>query len=130
MRPLSAFGASRIDSRSLRHARPLARTPPLVRPVGVSNLGGSHHPKQPRYRKQLLSVMKKIEDFHPDYHQIKVVQTDGTEFITYSTYGKEGDTLNLDIDPKTHPAWTGGNQQLMDRGGRLSRFKKKFDGMF
>ena len=31
-----------------------------------------------------------------------------------------GDTLNLDIDPKTHPAWTGGSQQLMDRGGRLS----------
>jgi large subunit ribosomal protein L31 len=77
-----------------------------------------------------LKPMKKIEDFHPDYHQIRVVQTDGTEFITYSTYGKEGDTLNLDIDPKTHPAWTGGNTQLMDRGGRLSRFKKKFDGMF
>jgi large subunit ribosomal protein L31 len=74
--------------------------------------------------------MNKSEDFHPDYHMIKVVQTDGTEFMTYSTYGKEGDTLNLDIDPKTHPAWTGGNQQLMDRGGRLSRFKKKFEGMF
>lgn len=74
--------------------------------------------------------MKKLADFHPDYHMIKVVQTDGTEFTTYSTYGKEGDVLNLDIDPKTHPAWTGGNQQLMDRGGRLSRFKKKFEGMF
>lgn len=74
--------------------------------------------------------MKKDADVHPDYHMIKVVQTDGSEFMTYSTYGKEGDTLNLDIDPKTHPAWTGGNQQLMDRGGRVSRFKKKFDGLF
>jgi large subunit ribosomal protein L31 len=74
--------------------------------------------------------MKKLEDFHPDYHQIKVVMTDGSEFITYSTYGKEGDTLALDIDPKTHPAWTGGKHELMDRGGRLSRFKKKFEGMF
>ncbi len=74
--------------------------------------------------------MNKTEDFHPDYHQITVMQTDGTSFTTYSTYGKEGDTLNLDIDPLTHPAWTGGNQQLMDRGGRLSRFKKKFEGMF
>ena len=73
--------------------------------------------------------MNKSEDFHPEYHQIKVVQTDGTSFMTYSTYGKEGDTLNLDIDPLTHPAWTGGNQQLMDRGGRLSRFKKKFEGL-
>jgi large subunit ribosomal protein L31 len=75
-------------------------------------------------------TMKKTEDFHPDYHLIKVVMTDGTEFQTYSTYGKDGDTLQLDIDPKTHPAWTGGNQQVMDRGGRVSRFKRKFEGMF
>jgi large subunit ribosomal protein L31 len=73
--------------------------------------------------------MKKDEDFHPHYHMIKVVMTDGTTFNTYSTYGSEGDTLTLDVDPKTHPAWTGGNQQLMDRGGRLSRFKKKFEGL-
>lgn len=74
-------------------------------------------------------AMKKDEDFHPHYHRIKVVMTDGSEFETYSTYGREGDTLSLDIDPKTHPAWTGGDRQLMDRGGRLSRFKKKFEGM-
>ncbi len=73
--------------------------------------------------------MNKDADFHPHYHRIKVVMTDGSEFETYSTYGKEGDTLALDIDPKTHPAWTGGDRQLMDRGGRLSRFKKKFEGM-
>jgi large subunit ribosomal protein L31 len=74
--------------------------------------------------------MKKDEDFHPHYHMIKVVMTDGTTFNTYSTYGSEGDTLTLDVDPKTHPAWTGANQQLVDRGGRLSRFKKKFEGIF
>ncbi len=68
--------------------------------------------------------MKK--DIHPDYHRIKVVMTDGTEYWTRSTYGNEGDTLNLDIDPRTHPAWTGGSQQFMDRGGRLSRFKNRF----
>ena len=59
--------------------------------------------------------MKKDADVHPDYHQIKVLLTDGTHFMTYSTYGKEGDTLALDIDPSTHPAWTGGDQRLMDR---------------
>jgi large subunit ribosomal protein L31 len=74
--------------------------------------------------------MKKQDDFHPDYHLIKVVMTDGTEFHTYSTYGAEGDTLTLDIDPTTHPAWTGGSQHLLDRGGRVSRFKKKFEGLF
>jgi large subunit ribosomal protein L31 len=65
---------------------------------------------------------------HPNYHKIKVVLTDGSHFETYSTYGAEGDTLQLDIDPNSHPAWTGGSQQLVDRGGRLSRFKKKFEG--
>jgi len=68
-------------------------------------------------------------DIHPDYHTITVVMTDGTEYKTRSTYGKPGDTLNLDIDSKTHPAWTGGSQQLMDRGGRLSRFNQKFGGI-
>ena len=65
---------------------------------------------------------------HPDYHFIKVVMTDGTEYQTRSTYGEEGTVLNLDIDPSTHPAWTGGSQHLVDRGGRVSRFKKKFEG--
>jgi large subunit ribosomal protein L31 len=63
---------------------------------------------------------------HPDYHEIKVVLTDGTEYTTRSTWGKPGEVMKLDIDPKTHPAWTGGQQQLMDRGGRLSRFQKRF----
>ena len=65
-------------------------------------------------------------NIHPDYHTIKGVMTDGTEYFTRSTWVKEGDTINLDIDPNTHPAWTGGNQQLMDRGGRVSKFKNKF----
>ncbi len=68
------------------------------------------------------------QDTHPDYHTIKVVMTDGTTFETRSTYGAAGDTLNLDIDPKSHPAWTGGGQHLVDRGGRVSRFKKKYEG--
>jgi large subunit ribosomal protein L31 len=71
-------------------------------------------------------IMKK--DIHPDYHKITVVMTDGTQFETFSTYGAEGQKLNLDIDPKTHPAWTGGGHTLVDRGGRVSKFKKKFEG--
>ena len=63
---------------------------------------------------------------HPEYHMITVEMTDGTKFQTRSTWGKEGDTLHLDVDPKVHPAWTGGHQQLVDRGGRLSKFKNKF----
>jgi len=71
--------------------------------------------------------MKK--DIHPDYHLVKVVMTDGSEYVTRSCAGKAGDTITLDIDPRTHPAWTGGQQQLLDRGGRISRFKNKFKGI-
>ena len=65
-------------------------------------------------------------DVHRQYHLIKVVMTDWTEFFTRSSYGKAGDTLHLDIDPTTHPAWTGGSRHLVDRGGRLSRFNSRF----
>ncbi len=67
-------------------------------------------------------------DIDPEYHLKNVVMTNGTTFQTKSTYGKEGDTINLDIDPLSHPAWTGGNQHLLDRAGRVSRFKDKFKG--
>ena len=71
--------------------------------------------------------MKK--DIHPDYHTITIKMTDGSTYETRSTYGKEGDTLTLDIDPSAHPAWTGGNTRLMDTGGRVSKFKAKYEGL-
>lgn len=67
---------------------------------------------------------------HPDYHFITVVMTDGTTYKTRSTYQKEGATLSLDIDPTSHPAWTGGTQTMLDRAGRVSRFNEKFKGFF
>ena len=70
--------------------------------------------------------MKK--DIHPDYHEIKVVMTDGTEFMTRSTMGEAGSSLRLDIDPKSHPAWTG-VQRMMDTGGQVAKFNKKFAGL-
>jgi len=71
--------------------------------------------------------MKK--DLHPDYHEITVKLTKGDTVKMRSTYGAEGDTLALDIDPSVHHAWTGGGTRLMDTGGRVSKFKKKYAGM-
>jgi large subunit ribosomal protein L31 len=65
---------------------------------------------------------------HPDYHEITVVMTDGTSFKTRSTMGKAGDTLRLDIDPKSHPAWTGVHR-LVDSGGQLAKFQKRFQSI-
>ena len=68
-------------------------------------------------------------DIHPDYHMITVKMTDGSTYETRSTYGKAGDTLSLEIDPSSHPAWTGGSSRLMDAGGRVSKFKNKYAGL-
>ncbi len=68
--------------------------------------------------------MKK--DIHPDYHEINVVMTDGTTFTTRSTWGEPGDTLRLDVDPKSHPAWTGGATRLVDTDGQVAKFHKRF----
>jgi large subunit ribosomal protein L31 len=70
--------------------------------------------------------MKK--DIHPDYHVVNVKMTDGSLVQMRTTWGKAGDTLALDIDPTVHPAWTGGGARLTDTGGRVSKFKKKFEG--
>lgn len=68
-------------------------------------------------------------DTHPNYHFITVKMTDGTEYQTKSTWGKEGDVMSLDIDPTVHPAWTGGSAKLLDTGGRVSKFKNKYAGL-
>ena len=70
--------------------------------------------------------MKK--DIHPDYHEITVVMTDGSKYKTRCTLGKAGDTLKLDIDPKSHPAWTG-QHRILDSGGQVARFNKRFSGL-
>jgi large subunit ribosomal protein L31 len=89
-------------------------TPRLARPVGI---GGAI---------RRISAMK--TGIHPEYHEITVIMTDGSQFKTRSCYGKEGDTLRLDIDPKSHPAWTG-VQRIMDTGGQVAKFNKKFAGL-
>ena len=69
------------------------------------------------------------DGIHPDYHFIEVKMTDGTTFRTKTTWGKEGETMALDIDPLSHPAWTGQTAKLMDNGGRVSKFKNKYAGL-
>jgi large subunit ribosomal protein L31 len=67
-------------------------------------------------------------EIHPDYHEITVVMTDGTTYTTRSTWGKAGDTMKLDIDPNSHPAWTGGAQRINTSDTQVAKFNKKFEG--
>lgn len=64
------------------------------------------------------------KNIHPDYHEINVVMTDGTKYKTRSTWGKAGDTLTLDVDSKTHPAWVGGVS--LRKTGQMEKFANKF----
>jgi len=89
-----------------------AKGPHFALPVGI---GGATPARN--------SPMK--PDIHPDYHEITVIMTDGTTYKTRSCMGKPGDTLRLDIDPKSHPAWTG-VQRVIDTGGQIAKFNKKF----
>lgn len=64
---------------------------------------------------------------HPEYHEITVQMTDGTEYKTRSTYGKEGDVIKLDVDPLTHPAWQGGTGKVVEKG-QLNKFNSRYGG--
>lgn len=66
--------------------------------------------------------MKK--DIHPKYNEVTVTFTDGSKVKMNSTLSHD---VTLDIDPKSHPAWTGGKRNL-DKGGQVDKFKKKFAG--
>jgi large subunit ribosomal protein L31 len=95
---------------------------PAAQPGGFRYFAAGRRASNPTGRAAMKS------EGHPDYHFIDVVLTNGETYRTRSTYGTEGAKLNLDIDPSTHPAWTGGNQTLLDRGGRVSRFSAKYGG--
>ena len=98
--------------------------------TGFDRLSGPLAPgKRLLYKAPLASGDRPVKDkIHPAYHDITVVMTDGTSFQTKSTYGEPGATMRLDIDPKTHPAWTGVSK-MVDRGGRVSRFNEKFGAL-
>ena len=67
-------------------------------------------------------------DTHPEYHMITVQMTDGSKYQTRTTWGKEVDVMTLEIDPLAHPAWTGGRGTMLDTGGQVARFNKRFGG--
>ncbi len=64
------------------------------------------------------------QGIHPEYHNITIRMTDGTEYQSRSCWGKEGDKLILDIDPLVHQAWVGGVN--LRKTGQMEKFSNKF----
>jgi len=61
------------------------------------------------------------QDIHPKYTQTKIVCACGTVYETGST--KED--VRVEICGKCHPFYSG-KQKIVDQGGRVEKFKKKF----
>ena len=61
-------------------------------------------------------------DIHPTYEAITATCTCGNVINVRSTIGKD---LSLDVCSECHPFYTG-TQKIMDSGGRVDRFRKRF----
>lgn len=61
------------------------------------------------------------EGIHPDYKTAIVKCACGEVFETRSTR----ESINVEICSKCHPFYTG-KQKLVDTGGRVEKFRKKF----
>ncbi|CAM3539748.1 50S ribosomal protein L31 [Parendozoicomonas haliclonae] len=67
--------------------------------------------------------MKK--DIHPKYEEITASCSCGNVIKVNSTLGKD---IGLDVCAKCHPFYTG-TQKVMDTGGRIERFNKRFGAL-
>jgi large subunit ribosomal protein L31 len=61
-------------------------------------------------------------DIHPAYQDINVTCSCGNSFKTRSTVGKD---LVIEVCAQCHPFYTG-KQKMVDTGGRLDRFRRKY----
>ncbi|WP_027415233.1 50S ribosomal protein L31 [Aneurinibacillus terranovensis] len=61
-------------------------------------------------------------DIHPNYKLTKVTCACGNEFET----GSVKENLRVEICSECHPFYTG-KQKFIDAGGRVDRFKKKYN---
>ncbi len=62
------------------------------------------------------------QGIHPEYKEAVVKCACGATFTTRSTKSE----LKVDICSKCHPFFTG-KQKLVDAGGRVDKFNKKFN---
>jgi large subunit ribosomal protein L31 len=60
-------------------------------------------------------------DIHPDYVESRVICSCGATFMTRSTLPE----IKVEICSECHPFYTG-KQKLVDTGGRVERFNKKY----
>lgn len=65
------------------------------------------------------------EGIHPEYKEITVVMSDGTEFTTRSTMEPNNGVFKSEVDSKNHPFYTD-NMKLQKKADRIDRFNKRY----
>jgi large subunit ribosomal protein L31 len=71
------------------------------------------------------------KDIHPQKKIVTVIMSDKSEYQLKMALPNGSERLVLDIDPTTHPAWReDGERQLLDTGGRVSKFSKRYGNLF
>ena len=70
---------------------------------------------------RVRQVRKMKENIHPDYQQTTITCACGNVIETGSTKKD----IRVEVCSKCHPFFTG-KQKLVDTGGRVDRFKKRF----
>ena len=61
-------------------------------------------------------------DIHPEYTSIKATCSCGNVIETRSTLGRD---IHLEVCSACHPFFTG-KQKIVDTGGRVERFRRRF----
>ncbi len=62
---------------------------------------------------------------HPEYKEIKVILSDGSEIVTRSTMKTKDGVYKAEIDSKNHPFYIG-SQKMMTAAGRVDQFKRRY----
>ncbi len=62
-------------------------------------------------------------DIQPAYYDAKVTCTCGNAFVAGSTL----EEIKVEVCSKCHPFYTGSQKLLLEAGGRVDKFKKKYN---
>ena len=89
------------------------------------SLIGKTYSTKPAYEARLSEDLKEVttmqENLHPKYQETTITCACGNVIQTHSTKKD----IRVEICSKCHPFFTG-KQKLVDTGGRVERFNKRF----
>ncbi|MCC5927554.1 MAG: 50S ribosomal protein L31 [Bacteroidetes bacterium] len=65
------------------------------------------------------------EGIHPEYKEVTVQMSDGSEFVTRTTMKTKDGIYKTEVDSKNHPFYIG-SDKMINAAGRVDKFNKKY----